>query len=290
MSLPLVVIVGPTASGKTSLAIDIASKFNGEIICADSRTVYRHMDVGTAKPSLEERKKVPHWGLDIVDPGQKYSASDFKKYANQKIAEIRSRGKVPFLVGGSGLYIDAVVLDYQFGNKPDILERNKLEALSLDELHQICVERRIDLPENRKNKRYVIRCIENNGMLPKRNITVLDNCIVVGISTDKEELMSRISERASNLLSDGLLREANLLAEMFGWENESMKANVYPIARMFLNHEINQDEFTQLFITADWKLAKRQITWFKRDKYINWFSLEDAKKYLCSELARVDVT
>lgn len=288
--LPLIVIAGPTASGKTSLAIDLALKFRGEIICADSRTIYRYMDIGTAKPSIDERKGIPHWGLDIVDPGQKYSASDFKSYANQKIAEIRSRGNVPFLVGGSGLYIDAVVLDYQFGAQPDVSLRDKLEELDLTELHKICAEMGIELPENHKNRRYVIRCIENNGKVLKRNTEPINNCIVVGISTDKVLLKARIAKRAGVLIGDGLIGEVNFLAERFGWENESMKANVYPLARRFINHEIDKDEFAQLFNTADWKLAKRQITWFKRDKYINWFNLDDAKEYLCSELARVDVT
>jgi len=290
MSLPLVVIVGPTASGKTSLAVDLASKFNGEIICADSRTIYRYMDIGTAKPSISERRGVQHWGVDIVDPGQKYSASDFKKYANQKIDEIRARGRVPFLVGGSGLYVDAVILDYQFGSKPDIEKRNKLESLSLIDLHQICRERNISLPENHNNKRYVIRCIENNGRSLSKKQTPVDNCIVVGISTNKELLKSRIADRSSRLLDGGLLNEARSLASKFGWDNDSMKANVYPVARLLMDGDINEEEFFQLNSTADWKLAKRQITWLKRDKFIKWFNLEEAKKYLCSELARVDVT
>src|SRR5215216_6778680 len=111
---PLITIVGPTASGKTSLAVELAEQFGGEIICADSRTVYRGMDIGTAKPSKADQKRVPHWGIDLVDPDQKFSAADFKVYANQKIKEIRARGHIPFLVGGTGLYVDAVIFDYQF--------------------------------------------------------------------------------------------------------------------------------------------------------------------------------
>ena len=109
---PLIVIVGPTASGKTSLAIKLAKKFGGEIICADSRTVYRDMDIGTAKPTLVERQEVAHWGLDLVEPGQLFSAADFKEYATKRIAEIRDRGNIPFLVGGTGLYIDGVIFNF----------------------------------------------------------------------------------------------------------------------------------------------------------------------------------
>jgi tRNA dimethylallyltransferase len=127
-----VVVVGPTASGKTATALRIARELNGEIICADSRTVYKYMDIGTAKPTKEERAEIPHWGLDLVEPGQKFSAADFQRYALRKISEIRERGHLPILVGGTGLYIDGVIFDYQFG-KPQPKVRRQLEALSLDE-------------------------------------------------------------------------------------------------------------------------------------------------------------
>ena len=119
--LPLIVIIGPTASGKTSLVIQLAKKYRGEIICADSRTVYCGMNIGTAKPSLGEQQGVSHWGLDLVDPGDSFSVSQFKDYACQKIKEIRSRGNIPFLVGGTGLYIDSVIFDFQFGNSMENL-------------------------------------------------------------------------------------------------------------------------------------------------------------------------
>ena len=112
---PLVVITGPTASGKSDLAVEIAELCDGEIICADSRTVYRNMDIGTAKPTTEMLSRVPHWGIDIVSPGDYFSVADFKNYAVEKIKDIRQRGKTPFLVGGTGLYIDSVIFDFSFG-------------------------------------------------------------------------------------------------------------------------------------------------------------------------------
>jgi tRNA dimethylallyltransferase len=130
--LPLVVIVGPTASGKSATAMRIAKEYGGEIICADSRTIYKGMDIGTAKPTAEDRRQVPHWGLDLVEPGQQFTAADFKEYANQKIYEIRQRGNLPILVGGTGLYVDGVIFNYRFGKtNPEL--RKKLEQLSLDE-------------------------------------------------------------------------------------------------------------------------------------------------------------
>lgn len=116
---PLVIIVGPTASGKTAVAIDIAKRYDGEIICADSRTIYKEMDIGTAKPSFEERKNVPHFGLDIVTPGERFTVADFKSYALEKISEIRSRGHIPVLVGGTGLYVDSILFDFDFSETAD---------------------------------------------------------------------------------------------------------------------------------------------------------------------------
>lgn len=111
----LLAIVGPTASGKSELALDVASRYEGEIICADSRTIYRGMDIGTAKPSKEEQARVPHWGLDLIAPGQRYNVHQFKTYAEVKIKEIQDQSKLPILAGGTGLYIDAVLFDYKFG-------------------------------------------------------------------------------------------------------------------------------------------------------------------------------
>lgn len=114
---PLVVIVGPTASGKTALAIELAEMYGGEIICADSRTVYQGMDIGTAKPTSEEQARVPHWGLDLVQPDEHFTVADFQAYAYAKIAEIRERGHIPLLVGGTGLYVDSVLFNFSFGKQ-----------------------------------------------------------------------------------------------------------------------------------------------------------------------------
>ena len=149
---PLVVIVGPTASGKTAVAIELAGRFDGEIICADSRTIYKGMDVGTAKPSAKEQAAVPHWGLDLVEPGERFTAADFQRYAVAKIAEFRARGRVPFLVGGTGLYVDAVLFGYEFGPEATARQRQELEGWSLLQLQEYCVKNNIKLPENSQNK------------------------------------------------------------------------------------------------------------------------------------------
>ena len=281
---PLIVIVGPTASGKTSLAVELAEKFEGEIICADSRTIYKDMDIGTAKPTAHDRARVPHWGLDLVQPDERYTAADFKNYALQKIDEIRARGHVPFLVGGTGLYVDAITLDYQFGKPADPEIRKKLEAMELGELYIYCSKNNIKLPENAKNKRYVIRAIERKDVDSKRRSSPIDNTIIVGITTDRNDLRTKIEKRSEQLFEDGVVEEANKLGKKYGWDHESMTGNIYPLCKKYLNGEMTLDELKQKFIIQDWRLAKRQLTWLRRNSYVQWFSLAEAKEYLTTHL------
>lgn len=282
---PLVVIVGPTASGKTALAVGLAEQFGGEIICADSRTIYRHMDIGTAKPTATERARVPHHGLDLVDPGEVFTAADFKRYALQKIEEIRARGNIPFLVGGTGLYVDGVVYDYEFGPKADLAFRSELEAMTLKELHDYCIENNIMLPENEQNKRYVIRAIEQKSISGKMRDAPIQNCFVVGIATDREMLRQRISERAEHLFDNGIVDEATALAEQYGWGSEAMTGNIYKLVKRYLDQEVTYDQLKELFITSDWQLAKRQLTWLKRRPATTWLELPEAQKYISQHLA-----
>ncbi len=283
--LPLIVIVGPTASGKTALAIDLAKQFNGEIICADSRSIYKGANIGTAKPSLAERALVPHWGLDLVEPGKYFTAANFKHYAEEKIIEIRSRGCIPFLVGGTGLYVDSVLFDYKFGLPADTELRSFLQNMTLDELHDYCKKNNVMLPENYKNKRYIIRAIENRNIATDRDESVVNDSIVVGISTDKVILRSRIIQRSEQLFENGVVGEAKMLGEMYGWDNEAMKSNIYPLVHLLLDGLMTLDEVKEKFITLDWRLAKRQLTWLRRNKFIHWLPLDDAKLFLIDKLA-----
>lgn len=285
MVAPLIVITGPTASGKTSLAIELAKRYSGEIICADSRTVYRGMDIGTAKPTTEERRGVPHWGLDLVEPDHSFSVAQFKDYAVQKIAEIRARGKVPFLVGGTGLYIDAVIFDFQFGTKADESMRQRLSRMSVEQLQDYCVKNNVNLPENRWNKRYLMRAIERCNHDNTRNSTPDKQTIVVGIATKKELLRTRIESRAEQLFSGGVVKEATMLGEIYGWESEAMTGNIYPLVRHYLRGEIDDDELVRQFIISDWRLAKRQLTWLRRNPFIMWADLASAEHYLSGLLA-----
>lgn len=285
--LPLIVIVGPTASGKTSLAIEIAEEFNGEVVCADSRSIYRGANIGTAKPTLDEQKGVKHWGIDIVEPNEHFTAADFKKYANEKIAEIRSRGKLPILVGGTGLYVDAVIFDFNFGSIADSEKRDDLNKLSLEELHEYCNKNNISLPENDKNKRYVVRAIERFGQNLSRRDEPISNTIIIGLSVEKTVLRSRIALRSEQFFNKGVIEEAKKLGEKYGWDNEAMKSNIYRLARSYLSGEISLSEMKIKNEILDWRLAKRQMTWQKRNKFIKWLPLREAKKYLVLQLAKI---
>ncbi|MDN5275328.1 MAG: putative tRNA dimethylallyltransferase [Candidatus Saccharibacteria bacterium] len=285
LTLPLIVVVGPTASGKTSLAIEMAEQFNGEIICADSRTIYKGMDVGTAKPTKEEQAKVPHWGLDLVEPNERFTAADFKEYATRKIGEIRSRGHVPFLVGGTGLYVDAIIFDYQFGPIADNKQRSAYEAMTIDELHDYCKENNVSLPENDQNKRYVIRAIEQKSINSKRRNDPIENSIIVGITTERDALRTQIRNRVEQIFDDGVVNEATLLGKKYGWDAESMTGNSYQLAKLYLRNELSVVEFKEKNTTLDWRLAKRQLTWLRRNPYIHWGKLSELRNYLTERLA-----
>lgn len=283
--LPLVVIVGPTASGKSSLGMRIAKEFKGEIICADSRTVYKDLDIGTTKPSKQDREEVPHWGLDLVAPGEVFTAADFKKYAAKKVKEIRKRGHMPMLVGGSGLYADGIIFDYKFGkSRPQL--RKKLENMTLQELINYCTNNNISLPENHQNRRYVIRAIEQKSINSKRLSQPIPNCIIVGIATERSVLKQRIEDRAEQLFENGMVEEAKKVGNKYGWESQAMTGNIYKLVKQFLDKKFDEDELKLRNATADWQLAKRQLTWLKRNPFIHWATLDDAYLFIKKQLSK----
>jgi tRNA dimethylallyltransferase len=233
---PVITIIGPTASGKTGLSIELAKKHDGEIISVDSRAIYKGMDIGTAKPTKEEQAEVPHWGIDLVEPGERFTAYDFKEYALATISEIRARGKQPFLVGGTGLYVDTLLYDYQFGKNSD----------------------------------------DRGSMKP--------GYVVVGITTNRDVLRDRIMQRADKMFGDDVVKETTYLAEKYGWDNEAMKSNIYSIVQEMIDGKLTLDEAKQKFFYEDWHLARRQVTWFKRNPDIRWMLLDKAKQYIDSLL------
>lgn len=281
----VVVITGPTASGKTGLAIKLAKLFGGEIVSADSRAIFKGIDIASAKPTLDEREGVPHHGFDLVEPAERFTAADFKKYAYSKFDEILSRGKIPFLVGGTGLYIDAVLGDYEFGGE-DLILRNSLFEKTIEELQNEIIAKKIPMPENSQNKRYLVRALEKSISQKSKSCEKNNDFeyIVVGITTPREELRSRIFARNEQFFSSGIIEEAQKMAQKFGWESEAMTANAYPLIRKYLDGELSESELIQKMSTIDWRLAKRQITFMKRNEQINWLTLDDAEQFISSKL------
>jgi len=269
--LELLAIIGPTASGKTALSIEIAKKFNGEIISADSRTVYSGLDIGTAKPSFAERNGIVHHGFDLIKPNERYSASEFKKYALDKIEDIKKRGKLPIIVGGTGLYVDCVMYDFKMP-KSNLELRRLLELKDIHELQSIILEKELIMPENKNNRLHLITTIERNGEIPTRNDKLPKGWYLIGVKPDNSVLHKRILQRADIMFDSGVENEAKRVASEFGWDCPGLNGGIYMCLRLYATGEISLEQCKQQFLKSDKLLAKRQITWFKRNKEILWFS------------------
>jgi tRNA dimethylallyltransferase len=257
------------------LALTLAKKFDGELISADSWTVYKGFDVGTAKPSAEERAEVPYHLLDVADPVDGFSAVLFQKLAKQAIADITARGKLPILVGGTGLYIDSVLYDYGFLPPSDPALREELNALELPAILARATAMGLDMTGlDLGNKRRVIRLIENNGERPTM-LELRENTLVLGLEIPREELLQRIQRRVDVMLKAGLEDEARALSEQYGWDAEPMKGIGYKEWRGYFSGTERLAEARQKIIKHSLDLAKRQRTWFKRNKSIHWLSTDD---------------
>lgn len=277
---PLVVIVGETASGKTALSIELAKRLNGEIICADSWTVYKGFDIGTAKPTIDEQQGIPHHMLDIADPTEGFSAVVFQRLAKQLIEDIYSRGKLPIMVGGTGLYIDSILYDYSFLPASDPALRDELNALSLDEVIARAQSMGLDLESiDVRNKRRVIRLIENNGTMPTKH-PLRENTIILGIQRPLDELKERIVKRVDVMVNDGLADEVRRLGEQYGWDCEPMKAPGYAAFSEYARGQVNLVQAKERTISQHLQLAKKQRTWFKRNNSIQWLTPNSGIDYI----------
>lgn len=237
----VIVIVGPTGSGKTGVGIRIAKKVGGEVISADSRAIYKYMDIGTAKPMPVETQGIPHWGIDLVEPGERFTVSDWKEYAKQKIEEIRERGKVPIIVGGTGLYVDALIYDYKFMGKTGEKADDNASAEQ-----KSCSDRQ----------------------------KMVSGYAVFGIKWENEALKKRLAERVNKLFVQELYDETKFLVEKYGWGSQAMTSDIYQYAWGYMNGEMSLEEAKEKCTLEDYHLAKRQMTWFKRNPEITWLPLE----------------
>lgn len=271
-SSPLLVIVGETASGKSAAAMEAARKLKGEIINADSWTVYREFNIGTAKPTTSERTEIPHHLFDIVDAPDGFNAALFKERANAAITDVQSRGKLPILVGGTGLYIDTVVFDYEFMPPGEPAERERRNDMEIDELLAEAEAKGVSLEGvDVRNKRRIIRALETYGMQPKRS-DLPENVVIIGIKTAREDLRERVTKRVDTMLDVGLETEVRTLYSKYGWEVEPMKGIGYREWREYFDGSQTLAQTRERIISSTMKLAKRQRTWFKRNSSIHWIN------------------
>ncbi len=268
----LLVIVGETASGKTELALKLAHRFNGEIICADSWTVRKQVDIGTAKPTSRERAEIPHHLLDVVEPCEDFTAAVFKRLANEAIGDIAGRGKLPIMVGGTGLYVDGVIYDFDFLPAGDRREREELNRLSISQLLEKIRGLKLDLGGvDTRNKRRLIRLIETKGRRASRQ-PLRGDTIIIGLKTPREEIERRIVKRLDDMLAAGLEDEVRGLADRYGWDCEALKGIGYAQWQGYFAGDQSLPETRNKIIKATFEYAKRQRTWFKRNKSIQWFA------------------
>ena len=238
------IILGPTGSGKTGVSIEIAKKIGGEIISADSRAIYKDMNIGTAKPTAEEMQGIPHYGIDLVNPGERFTVADWKSYAEEKIANIKSRGKVPIIVGGTGLYIDALIYDYHFHG-----------------------------PTGHK-----IGDIEQKSCSDRKEIK--GDFLIIGVKWSTGELRERLRQRIDQMFNPDLFSETEQLVKKYDWSSGAMKSNIYEYAWKYLQGELSLEEAKEQSFYEDYHLAKRQLTWFKRNQNIIWLELAKIYPYV----------
>jgi tRNA dimethylallyltransferase len=269
----LLVIVGETASGKSALAASIAKQFNGEIIAADGRTIYKGMDVGTAKPTHGERAEVPHYLIDELTLDEPITAALFKEKALQAIAQITAKGMLPMMVGGSGLYIDSVLFDYAFLEPAQTAERVRLQAMTVVQLQAEFEARSITLPENTQNPRHLIRALETGGRQATR-ASLRPNTLLLGTRLDRDVLKERITKRVDSMIAAGLEKEVRQLVARHGWNEQLSQTIGYKEFKRYLEGDETLAEVRAAIIRNTNAYAKRQRTWFKRNPSINYPSNE----------------
>ena len=277
----IIVILGPTASGKSALGVKLAKKINGEIISADSRQVYKGLDIGSGKITKKEMSGIPHYCMDIISPKKIFTVVDFKKCAEKAIEKIFAKNKIPIIVGGTGLYIQAIVDNIVLPEvKPNWKLRKELEKKTTEEMFGML--KKLDPERARnidaKNPRRLIRAIEiakKLGKTPKlmsmsrRDLDIRQ----IGIKLPDEILKKNIEKRIKKMLKNGLVGETKKMKKSgLSWKRIYELGFEYKYPALFLQNKIGKDEILAKMLIENWQYAKRQMTWFKRDKRIKWIN------------------
>ena len=273
----LIVIEGTNASGKSSLGVELAVRFGGEIVSADSRQVYERLDLGSGKITPEEMKGVPHHLLNVRKPGEFFSMADFQRLAYEAVDGILARGRVPFLVGGTGLYVDAVADGYELSDRaPDHSLRAHLETFDTPALYDMLKEKLPDTDIDPRNRHRVMRALERldandwHPSVKKPRYTLLK----LGVTWPREILKQRIDERLEKRLAAGMADEVKALLDEGISEEFLVKLGLeYKYLTWYLTGKVGYDQMVEELGNAIKKFAKRQMTWFRRDPRIHWLDM-----------------
>lgn len=287
MNNRVIAVVGATASGKTSYAIELAKKINGEIISADSRLVYKGMDIGTAKPTIDEMQEIPHYMIDVVEPEYNYSVGLYVKEAKKHITDIISRGKVPIVVGGTGLYFRVLLENYDLPDvKPDYELRKELSSYSYEKLLEMLtkLDEKAANSVEKNDKKKLIRYIEIIKLAGKpldlvRGVKEKEfNVEWVGLNFPREILYDRINKRVDLMIEQGLIDETKKLLQKHGRISNITDTIGYREVLSYLDGELSLDEAKDKLKQNTRNYAKRQLTWFRKNEQINWNCYPDRKK------------
>ncbi len=273
----LIVIAGTNASGKSGLGVELASRYGGEIVSADSRQVFRGLDLGSGKITPQEMQGVPHHLIDVCQPGDFFSMADFQRLAYAAIDGIQARGKLPFLVGGTGLYVDAVAEGYELSDRaPDLALRAELETHTTPELYQMLQEKLPGTEIDPRNRNRVMRALERlaaDDYHPGKRQPRYE-VLKLGVSWDRETLKQRIDERLERRLRDGMVQEVQGLLDAGVSREFLMKLGLeYRYLTRYLDGELTYEQMVLELGNAIKKFAKRQVTWFKKDPAIHWLDM-----------------
>lgn len=290
----VIVICGPTASGKTALSIELAKQINGEIISADSMQIYKYMDIGSAKPTLEEMKGIKHYMLDFVEPDKRYSVAEYKLEAEKCIEEILSKNKVPIIVGGTGLYIDSLIYGIEFSDiKIDEEYRKYLEDLcekeGIETLYTMAVKIDSKAMEtiSKNDKKRIMRVLEiyhetgktkTEQEIESRKNEVKYNYKVYAINWDREKLYQRINKRVDIMIESGLIEEVKELLSKYENMPTAIQGLGYKEIKSYLDGELSKEEAIEKIKMETRRYAKRQFTWFRKNKQTIWIDGENSIK------------
>lgn len=291
----IIAIAGPTASGKTALSIEIAKRYGGEIVSCDSMQVYKYMNIGTAKPTKEEQSGIPHYMIDEISPDENFSVVEYAERARGYIDDILSRGKLPVLVGGTGLYLDSVINNTKFSEaESDEEYRKELYALAEKEgneaVHKLLEEVDKEAAEkiHANNLRRVVRALEIYKTTGKTMTQVnlesvqepLYDALIIGLNMDRELLYERINRRVDIMMEQGLETEVkNILAMGIDGNSTAMQAIGYKELTRYFDGKISKEAAIEKIKQESRRYAKRQLTWFRRNEKINWVLLQSDYNY-----------